>query len=345
MWTTHATSQRLLSVYGTFADGRYALDTMSGIPAPSRLADSRHLIGLTRIDDGEFAWDTDVAYAVGSATAEDIAHFITALWAGAEGRTERDVRDRVRATAPRSSAVLAQLFRVDSISTAHLPDSSTLAAFTVTLTPAGVESRFPHFARYMRRYGETSRIRLTLTDREAALFFDFSLRDGRMLLRVRTRDGKLVPLSGAARAMPDTLAINGDFTLKVRRFTVGFRKYHGDFVISRSEHERAWTIISQREPEWVLPLFTETLLRTPLRRPFQGPGSSFRISAMDQAGRQTLLVRRLHMEVQESAILRFLGRLGAIAVSDYTGDAEREQYAWLKEFFDALLEDLRAQVP
>jgi hypothetical protein len=50
----------------------------------------------------------------------------------------------------------------------------------------------------------------------------------------------------------------------------------------------------------------------------------------------------LHLEVQESAILRFIGRLGAIAVSDYSGDAEREQYIWLKEVFDGLLADIRA---
>jgi hypothetical protein len=40
-------------------------------------------------------------------------------------------------------------------------------------------------------------------------------------------------------------------------------------------------------------------------------------------------------------ILRFIGRLGAIAVSDYQGLAEREQLAWLREVFDALVADLR----
>jgi hypothetical protein len=239
--------------------------------------------------------------------------------------------------------VLAQLFRVDSIRPSHLADGSTLATFAATLTPAGVEARYPHFARYLRRYGETARLRLALADAEGGTYFESSLLAGKMLLRVRTLGGGLIPLSGDARPMPDTLAITGDMAIKVRRFTVGFERYRGEFVVSRSGHERAWTIVSRTEPDWVLPLFTETLLRTPLRRPFQGQGASFRISVKDQPGAQTVLDRTLHVEVKESAILRFIGRLGAIAVSDFSGDAEREQYAWLEEFFRALLEDLRHQ--
>jgi hypothetical protein len=342
MWTQRAPATRLLSVHGRFLEGRYALDALPEVPAPVALADSRHLIALTKLADSEYAWDTDVAYAIGNVTAADVAAFLGALWAGAEGRTEEEVRAAVHATAPRSSAILAQLFRVDSIKTAHLADRSTLATFAATITPAGVEARYPHFAKYMRRYGETSRLRFTLADSEGAMYFECSLREGRMLLRVRTLDGRLVALAGQARPMPDSLRLNSDVAIKVRRFTVGFQKYRGDFVVHRSAHERTWTIVSRHEPDWVLPLFTETLLRTPLRRPFQGAGASFRIAVKDQADAQTLLERRLHVEVQESAILRFIGRLGAIAVSDYSGDAEREQYAWLKEFFDALLEDVRA---
>jgi hypothetical protein len=343
MWTEHSRTRRLLAVHGRFADGRYVLDAVPGVLPPDELAESRHLIALRRIADGEYAWDTDVTYAIGSVTAGDIARFLSALWAGAERQAEPEIREAVRAEAPRSTAVLAQLFHVDSIRTTHLADRSTLATFAATLTPAGVETRYPHFARYMRRYGETSRIRLVLADARGGTFFEGSLLAGKMLLRVRTLDGALVPLAGPARPMPDTLAITGGLAIKVRRFTVGFENYRGEFVISRSDHERSWTIVSRTEPDWVLPLFTETLLRTPLRRPFQGDGASFTIGVKDQPGAQTVLGRWLHVEVKESAILRFIGRLGAIAVADFSGDAEREQYAWLEEFFGALLEDLKNQ--
>ena len=104
----------------------------------------------------------------------------------------------------------------------------------------------------------------------------------------------------------------------------------------------SWKGELHREPEWVLPLITERLLRTPLRRPFQGSGAMFRIGVRDSVGGQTILLRRLHLEVQESAILRFVGRLGATAMGDYQGLAEREQLAWLREFFAGVVADVAA---
>lgn len=341
VWTSSATTRRSLLIGGRFVNGRYRLEAARSLPAPLQPAESRHVINLTRLSDDEFVWDTEVPYAIGSITAREIGGFTAALFAAAEGRSEGDIRADYRAAIPRMSAVLGQLFRLDSIRTRHLPDSSTLATFAVTMTPAGVEAKYSHFARYLRRYVETARMRWTLTDRTGASYFDASALDGRLLLRVRTLKGDMVPLAGPARAMPDSLTLNGDFTMKVRRFTAGIRDYHADFAVVRTDHERAWSIVSRREPEWVLPLITEHLLRTPLRRPFQGRGARFRIGVRDSAGAQTILDRRLHLEVRESMILRFIGRLGAIAVGDYQGLAERDQLAWLREVFDALVADIR----
>ena len=107
--------------------------------------------------------------------------------------------------------------------------------------------------------------------------------------------------------------------------------------------ERAWSIVTRAEPHWILPLVTERLLKTPLKRPFQGSGALFRIGVRDDsAGGQSVLHRRMHLEVEESMILRFIGRLGAIAVGDYSGEAERQQYAFLEEVFTALVADARA---
>src|SRR5207237_10334913 len=117
--------------------------------------------------------------------------------------------------------------------------------------------------------------------------------------------GSLVSLAGAARPMPDSLMLNADFTMKVRHFTMGFHDYHAEFTVMRGDHERDWSVITRREPQWVLPLITERLLRTPLRRPFRGSGSLFRIGVRhDSAGGQSVLHRRVHLEVQESTILR-----------------------------------------
>jgi hypothetical protein len=343
VWTGSTTIRHTLFINGRFAAGRYRLEAARSAPPVTQPAESRHVINLTRLASDEYAWDTDVAYGIGNVTASEIGSFVAGLFAGAEGRSEREVRADYRAAVPLTSVALGQLFTVDSIRTTHLVDRSTIATFAVSMRPADVERRFPNFARYLRSYAQTARMRWTLTDRSGGTYMDASAAEGRIVLRVRTLAGNLVPLAGVARAMPDSLTLNGEFTMKVRRFTMGFHDYHAELAIIRNDHERAWSIITRREPQWVLPLITERLLRTPLRRPFQGNGSLFRIGVRDDStGGQSILHRRMHLEVQESTILRFIGRLGSIAVSDYAGRAEREQNAWLREVFNALVSDVHA---
>jgi hypothetical protein len=339
VWTSETATRRTLLISGRFADGRYRLDAQRTVAPPSQPAESRHVINLTRLKDGEYAWDTDVPFAVGTTSARQIGRFFGALFASAEGRNEERVRADYRVVVPRTAAVLGQLFTVDSIRTIHHPDRSTSATFTITMNPAGVAARYPNFARYMRRYVETGRMKWTLSDRSGASYFDASAINGRMTLKVRTLDGDLIAATGPARAMPDSLVLKGEVAMKVRRFTIGFHDYNAEFTIVRTDHERAFNIVSRDEPEWTLPLITEHLIRTPLRRPFQGNGAQFRIGVRDSAGAQTILSRRMHLEVQESLILRFIGSLGAIAASDYRGKVEREEMAWLRGVFEALVAD------
>lgn len=359
VWIAQTASQRLLYVNGHYADGRYRFETAPSLKATVRQADSHHVISLTRLASGEFAWDTDVAYAVGTITAADLAAFIGALIAGAEHRDEQTIRADYRTTVPRTSAVLGQLFSVDSIRVQELGDRSTVASFAVSIHPAGVQARFPNFARYLRRYFETGRMQWAVTDRAGVPYMECSAVNGHMTFRVRTLAGALMPLSSAATGqpasasaasphsatelpMPDSLILAGSFSMKVRRFTVGFHAYRGELALLSSNRERSISLVTRHEPSWDLPLAAEHLLRTPLRRPFQGAGTSFQLGIRDSAGAQTLLYRQLHLEVQESMILRFLGRLGAIAVNDFTGQVEREQSIWIHEVLTALVADIGA---
>jgi len=343
VWITSTESRRTLSVNGFMDSVRYRLRSARQPVPLTQLADSRHVVNLTRLADNEYAWDTDVSYTIGAMTAADAGAFTAALFAAAEDRDEKELRQDVGAVIPRASRLLSELFRVDSVRTTTYADKSTLAIYALTMTPSGIEGRYPNYASYLRRYAEKARMHWTLTDHAGATFFDCAIMNGQLTLRVRTLDGAMMALSGPARPMPDSLTLNGDMTMKVRAFTVGFRKYHAEFTIVRTEHERAWSIVSRSEPEWVLPLISEHLLRTPLRRPFQGSGALFRIGVRDDsASGQSVLHRRLHLEVQESLILRFIGRLGSVAMSEFAGKVEKEENAWLYEIFGAFVADVRA---
>jgi hypothetical protein len=345
VWTSAPSeSRRLMTIRGWFENGHYRLHAERAAPSPSLPAQSRHYIYLTRLsDDNEYAWDTEVPYAVGTITAAEIGRFFGAMLSAAEGRDEKDVRADLAGTIPRASAVLGQLFSIDSIRTTHLADRSTLAAFHVRMHPAAVDKKYPNFARYMRTYVVPTRMQFSLTDRDSVAFVKCDAPgDGRLTLTLRTLNRRVIPLAGAPRAMPDTLTLNGELVMKVRGFAVGFHDYHAEMTIVRTDHERAWHFVSRQEPKWRLPLITEHLIRTSLQRPFQGSGASFRIGFRDSTGAQTILNRRLHLEVQESLILRFINRMAGATLSDWVGRAEREQMAWLDEVFSALVEDVRA---
>jgi hypothetical protein len=128
----------------------------------------------------------------------------------------------------------------------------------------------------------------------------------------------------------------------VKVFTVGFHKLITDFVISDVGHDRAWTVVAQHEPSWDLPMLTERLLRAPLHRPFEGAGMLFRMSVRDSAGMQSLFVRRTRLDVQESAIMRFVGSLASHAVGDLNEKVEIEEDRFLHDGFAALQADTRA---
>ena len=341
VWTATSDSMRQLLVRGHFDGTRYAMQAARVVAEPGEPGDARHVIELRRLSDDEYRWDTDVPFAVGKVTAPEIGAMFAAIMASAEGRTEADVREDYRQLMPRASRVAGQLFRVDSIRTMHPGDRSTSALFAISITPEGIEQRYPALAKYLRRYVHTARVRFSLVDSAGLSYFDMGLERGRLTVRVRTAGGRMLALSGPPRVMPDTLTLEADVRVRVSRFTIGVERYRGAFHFISTEHERAWEIVSREEPDWVLPLFTETLLRAPLRRPFQGEGAKFRIGVRDSAGAQSVLYRALRLEVQESAILRFIARLGAIAMSDYAGDVEREEMAWLHDLMTAMVADVR----
>jgi hypothetical protein len=135
--------------------------------------------------------------------------------------------------------------------------------------------------------------------------------------------------------------------VKIKIFHVGFHNLVMDFTnAARGDEERDWTVIARREPQWDLPLITARLLRAPLRRPFAGEGSLFRIGVRaGDAGAPTVLLRHSRLPVQESSILNFLNSLGGTAMDDFGGPVQREENAWLHDLFVALRDDARGALP
>lgn len=346
VWSVRPTPvTRTMFVEGLYAGGRYQLLTRPyPVPVPNRPAASRHVVALTRLDKDEFVWDTDVDFALGSITADDIGALIGALLAAPEHRSEAETRADVHAAFPRTAAAIGRYVSIDTIHAIANADGSTTTTAVFLTDPERLRPAYPALADYLTKYANPMRLAVTLADAGGVTWVDLSARDRRFRIRWRSLRGRLLPLYGPARQRPDTLRMTMDFTAKVGMFTVGVKQMKMDLALGTQPHSRGWTFIARKEPDWVLPLASEHLIRTSLRHPFEGSGIDFRIGVDDSAGTQTILVRRLHMAVQEGAILRFLAKLGSHAVNEFDQRAEREEERFLHDAFVALQADESALV-
>jgi hypothetical protein len=345
VWTRSSRDVRLLETHGSSVNGKYALVSRIDVPAPRKPADGRHAITLSRLSENEFRWDTAVDFAIGSIKPTDVAAVLARLLASAEGKTEREVRADLAASTPRTGGALGQLFSLDSLLPTRLGDGSTAVTLVVGLHSDRLRRRFPAFGDYVRRYVDPLRYRVVVTDREGTPFFEAIGADKRVTVRLRTCDGELVPLSGALRPMPDTLTLLVDFKAQVKRLGVGFHGLRMHLVhVRRDASENSWVVTADREPQWDFPLAMARLIRAPLRRPFAGEGSLFRIGVRGDDSGQTVIVRQIRLFVQESAILRFLNSLSGAAFSEFADQVDREENTWLREVFAGMRADARAAI-
>lgn len=345
-WTAMTGDVRLLEAYGTLGDGRYLMTARSSVPAPARPSDGRHVTSLARLSDGEYRWETTVDFALGSVRPADIAAVITRLLAAGEGRTERALRADLAAAAPRASAALGTVFSLDTLRPVELADGSTAVTLGISVNSEDLRRRLPAFAAYIHKYVEPANYRFIVADRASTPFLDISAKDRVITIKVRTLRGHLVPLSGPARPMPDSLLVLADFKVKIKIFHVGFHNLVMELVNSaQGDRQRDWTVTAHREPSWDLPLITARLLRAPLHRPFVGEGALFRIGVRaGENGSPTVILRQSHLTVQESSILNFLNSLGNTAMDDFGVAVEHEENIWFRDVFLALRDDARSAI-
>ncbi len=343
VWSEPRTdSVRTLYLHGGMTDRGYTFSARASAPYPTRLGDERHFMQLTRLGDDSYEWITHVDHGIGPVTSEEVAGAIGVLFTAFDGRRGAAVEAEARQAFPRSTRHLGQLFTLDSLRSTPLADGTTTFGLHLTFTPDTLRARYPAFAAYLDKYVTPSRLRLRLADRGAAPYVEIAMRDGRADVRLRAHRGSLVALSGAPRPLPDSLKVHMDLSAKMMLFRVGFHDLVGDFTIEHGEREHAWMLRFRREPKWDFPLATDRLIKSPLRRPFEGRGSELRLAVRDDLGNQAMSVRQIRTAVRESAIMRWLGGLGASAFGDFEGRSEAEENRFLMELFGALRQDVAA---
>ena len=347
VWTAWGPdSTRVVTIDGEFSGNRYLFSARPW-PAtpPDEPGDSRHYIRLRRLNENVFEWVTNVDIAAGAIKSDEFANVISRLMGSAEGRTPGDLRADYRTHFPRTTASLGRLFSLDTLRTVRDNEGATTVLLGIRLNPNGIRSTMPDFAKYLDKYAAPAKYRAIVTDRRGGRWVELNGADNYMTLRLRSLNGHFAPLNGPVRPIPSELQLTSDFTTKILFFTVGYRALIGDVTVVNSNRERGWFMRFTREPDWRLPSAVSVMIHTPLRRPFEGNGATFRLVMRDNPGSQSLISRHSMAVVQESAILRFLGRLGSTAMGDFVGKSESQENRFSAEVFNALRLDIRALLP
>lgn len=333
-------SSRLFGNEGRFVTDRYIVQATLTNTLPDKLTESREIVRLRKLSDSEYEWYTNVDVALGRIRAQDVSNVVARTLAAGEGKSPAEIRADYRASFPRTVATLGRLFTIDTLRATHDSEGATTYDIAIRLTPETLKATMPNYSAYIEKYISKGRYKLSLTDRTGARWLDARASDYYVHFKVRSKDGRFAPLDGPVREMPRALTIKLDMSMRILVFRVGWTDMIGEFNIIETPDERGWGMRFAREPEWRLPPSVGYLLKSSLRRPFQGNGIPVRVSIKDNPGAQTLLNRRLSLVVRESGILRFLNRLSGTAVGDFLGPSEREANRFNADAFRALRADV-----
>jgi hypothetical protein len=341
-WQPPADSRtRTLVVEGKALANGFRFAARADAPEPASLGDQRHRFDLQRLENNDWRWRTRVEHHIGRFPIDRIGPLIVqSLMASSRGTDA--IRGDLANAFPRSSAAFGRLVRFDGASVTSLPDGSQRVALHSHLDATRLGTTMPAFARYVRKYLSPLDYRFVVSTIDGRPAFEVRAARDSIAVIARVRDGQLIPLDGAAISLGDSLAVRVIASTRFGLFTVGVKQLDGIMTVVRTPRLRAWDFRWNRPPEWRLPFGTTTLLHGSLRRPFEGDGMLVRLGLRTGDAGQTLSIRDVDLTVRESWIVRWIGRLGGTAFSDFVEQAEIEENRFLAEGLRAFGADLSA---
>lgn len=345
-WTRRGEAWRAVEFAGYAADGAYRIGVRAHAPSPGAPGAYRGRVRLERVGGGRFEWSVNEDLAVGPVRPSDLAAALETLFRGAEASSEATARAAIAGALPRASSRLGLLLHLETLALQPDAHGATAVRVAVRLTPDGIQGVAPRYAAFVRKYATPIRMRLLVTDPAGATWWSLDTSDNLWTLRLRLRDGSLVPLEGpAGRRVPPLLRATIDYSTRMGRFNLGASRLVAEVALTGTGVEKGFSARFLREPDWKLPFLVEPLLRGPLRFPFEGSGSEAGWSARETPEGGTRFVRHYRARVRETWILRWLGGMTSNAVDEFRRGAEAEADRFHRECLLALRDDLAALAP
>ncbi|AMY07319.1 hypothetical protein LuPra_00486 [Luteitalea pratensis] len=322
--------------------GLYRVGIRAEADTPATRGQYRGRMRLQRLAGGRFEWTANDVQAIGETSPADIGRAARALLDGAaRARGDEAVaRSALARTLPRASAQFGRLFRLEGLALQPDGDGATSIRLSVRLVPDGIRGVAPRYATFIERYVVPMRVSLVVADPVGVKWWAIEAAERLWTLRLRVRNGHLVPLDGRVDAqLPSRLRVMADLATRFGRFGVGARRVAANVSLTRTPGEVGLLATFLEEPDWQLPLLVETMLDSPLRYPFEAPGSDVAWTIREAPG-GNVLARRYRARVSDSWILRWLSGMVNDAVGSFRDGAEREADRYHRACLLALRDDL-----
>ena len=199
VWTTREADVRQLDLFGHRDGEKYRLDMRPSAPPPEEAGDYRGRLRLSRIDDRaassgrcarSWRWGR-----CGRPTSPTPSPGSCAPRRGSPKRRPGPARPQ---TFPRAAAVFSRLFRLETLELT--PDGgATAIRLGLRLDPDGMEETAPQYAAFLKKWAAPMRMSAAATDVSGAGWWSVEAADMLWTVRLRVRDGSLVPLEGTRR--------------------------------------------------------------------------------------------------------------------------------------------------
>jgi hypothetical protein len=197
----------------------------------------------------------------------------------------------------------------------------------------------PRFAGYVAKYSRGLRLAVQALVPDGRALWALTVEDTSWRLRLRVKDGSLVPLEGAPAHDGTRLRLLVDYTFKAGMFRIGVERMPVELDPRPLPGQLAFSSRFVEQPDWQVPFLVQPFMRASLRYPFEAPGSEFRLALRPDPERGTLLVSDTRVRIRESWIVRWLGGFANKAL-DELRVAEAEADRFTLECLTALREDL-----
>jgi hypothetical protein len=336
VWTSSRENERTFVSHGKLNGRVYEFSARGNTPLPTVAGESRHHMTLISRGHDQYTWDTGVEMAMGPMRAASAEEIVTALVASAAAKPDWTT------TSPRSTAAIGRGFAIQRLHATPAADGSQTVELELRLHPELLKPKFPRFGQFLEKFIGTSGFDLQLTDKRGAQWVLFAAKKNIITLKLREIGGHFAPLQGPIRPIPDSLRLVGSATAHGAFATVGINDIDGEFIITRTPNERAWTIRLDHEPRWDFPLSMNRLVSGPLRTPFQGEGVTYQIGFRDGANGQLIQHRAVKGTFQETRLIRWMGSLAGSVFSDWGGPVEPEANRFIADVFLGLRDDATA---